>query len=285
MIDQLLIGKVSDEHSVGVWSGADVVKLDCRRAVSQHAFGVLNRFELRFARVARERVGIGVETHGADLLEERFFTGRDDQGRAFGHVSANAAGVIVVMMRDGDVLDRFVGNRFSDLFDRLLRDAIVAGRFHHEDVIVEVNEEDVVAAGARRVDLFSVSGDWCWLREGHGAHSFRDFEGLGLEIGVEGDIGEAEVVCDLAVDGVEPARRNDVVADFALIGEARFENGVAGEAIGAECFEFRELGGLLIDVEGEPRAFVADVVDDFVWAFVVFGFAEIAQRLAAFECV
>ena len=43
----------------------------------------------------------------------------DDQRRAFGHVRANATGVVVVMMCYRHVLDRFIRYRLFDLFDCL----------------------------------------------------------------------------------------------------------------------------------------------------------------------
>src|SRR6185369_13244448 len=108
-------------------SFADVVKLDGRGSIREHALTVLKRFELRLTWISCECVRVSAETHRTHFLEERFFTGSDDQGGTFGHVCANTAGVIVVMMRNRDVFDRLARNRLFDLLDRLQRDAIVAG--------------------------------------------------------------------------------------------------------------------------------------------------------------
>src|SRR6185369_13374376 len=106
-------------------SFADVVKLNCRGSIREHALTVLKRFKLRLTWISRECVRITAEPHRTHFLEERFFTGSDDQGRTFGHVGANTASVIVVMMRNRNVLDRLARNRLFDLLDGLQRDAIV----------------------------------------------------------------------------------------------------------------------------------------------------------------
>src|SRR5215216_516510 len=143
-------------------SFADVVELNRRGSICEHALTVLKWFELWLTWISRERVRISDEPHRAHFLEERFFTGSDDQGRTFGHVRANTPSVIVVMMRNRDVLDRLARNRLFDLLDGLQRDAIVAGSLHHKDVIVEIDKQDVIAAGTGRIDLV------CMLRDRRG---------------------------------------------------------------------------------------------------------------------
>src|SRR5215211_1290535 len=127
-----------------MWSFTDVVNLKSHGAVGEHALTVLERLELRLTRITSKRVRISAETHCAHFLKECFFTGSDDQGRTFRHVRANAACVIVVMMRNCDVLDRLVGNRLFNLLDRLQRDPIVSGSLHYKNKIVEVDKQNVI---------------------------------------------------------------------------------------------------------------------------------------------
>src|SRR6185295_9734863 len=111
LVDELLIRKVSGKHLFGMRSFADVVQLNRRRSVCEHALPVLKRFELRLTWIARECVWLSAETHRAHFPEEGFFSGSDNQRRAFGHVRANTAGMIVVMMCSRDVLYRLAWNR------------------------------------------------------------------------------------------------------------------------------------------------------------------------------
>src|ERR1044072_3185431 len=89
LIDELLIGKVRDEHLFRMRAFADVVKLNRRGSIRELALTILKRFELWLTWISLERVRISAKTHRAHFLEKRFFTRSDDQGRGFRPVRAD----------------------------------------------------------------------------------------------------------------------------------------------------------------------------------------------------
>src|SRR5262245_7106063 len=135
------------------------------------------------------------------------------------------------MMCNRDVLDWLARNRLFDLLDRLQRDAIASGSLHHEDVIVEVDKQDVIAAGASRVDLVCVFRHRRGRRKSDRAKALGHFELLGCELDIECDLCESEVVGYFAVQHTHATSRKDVLADFSLPGKARLENRVTGKRI------------------------------------------------------
>src|SRR6185503_7198613 len=187
---------------------------------------------------------------------ERLFAGSDDQRRTFSHVRANAAGVIVVMMRHGNVLDRLVRDRLPDLFDRLQRRTLVSGRLHDEDVVVEIDEQNVVTTGAGRVDLLRVLGNGRRRRERDSAEAFRNLERFRTQLRVECDFSVAEVVYNIAIQHADSRGRKDVVADFALSGKASLYKGIACITVLNDSFELRKLAARFVDVESEPESIV-----------------------------
>ena len=97
--DQFLFGEVGDEHLVGVGAGADVDDFEGLRAVGEGALAAPDELEEGLARGAGLVVGEHLEGGRGHALEVLPVGGRGDDCHVGGDVAAQAARVVVVVVR------------------------------------------------------------------------------------------------------------------------------------------------------------------------------------------
>ena len=125
----------------------DVVHLDGSRAVRVHLL-VPHRFDPGFLRGLRQRVVQQRAWRVEGPLEELLVVPVRDDGRAFGHQRGQSAGVIGVWMRGHDVADWLVGNQLLGFSDIGQRARLALPGLEHHDVVPELHDQRIVAAGS-----------------------------------------------------------------------------------------------------------------------------------------
>ena len=124
-----------------------MVHLDGARAVRVDLL-LGHRFDLGLLRILRERVVQQRSRRVERLLEELLVVLLRDDRRAFGDQRRQPAGVIGVRMRVHHVADWLVGNqllRFGDVGERT---RLGLSGLEHHDVVPELDDQRIVAAGS-----------------------------------------------------------------------------------------------------------------------------------------
>ena len=144
------VGNVADQRS-GRVLGVDAVHPDLALAFLDHVLAV-DFDDARLARVAVKPVVQRGARRGEHAREMLLAALADDDGGAFGHVGARAAGVVPVMVGLNQVLDRLARIALLRRLDRPLRESLVVRRIEHDQVLVHLHDHAVGAGSLRHAD-------------------------------------------------------------------------------------------------------------------------------------
>ena len=125
-----------------------MVHLNCSRPIRVDLL-LQNGFDFGFLRILGESVVQQRSWCVERFLQKLFIVLLGDDGCAVGHQRRQSSSVIGVGMRVHDVTDRLVGDellRFGDVSETT---RLGLSRLEHHDVIVELHDHRIVAAGSR----------------------------------------------------------------------------------------------------------------------------------------
>src|SRR5580704_4314856 len=152
----VVLHHMADQHAVHMWIG-DVVEPDLGVIILQDHL-VLDLLDLNLLRMLLQLVRHQRASVLEVLLEIGLVGRRHDDGRAFGRVGAHAAGVIHMVVRQDQILDRLAGIFLLGHLDHGLRLDLAKRRVEDRKPVLHVHDQ-VVGAGDRLLHIGSKLGE------------------------------------------------------------------------------------------------------------------------------